>query len=46
MNVFHGPIITCDQENSLFNYLVEDKGKIIYLGNELPDLGDIVEIFE
>ena len=37
MNVFHGPIITCDQENSLFNYLVEDKGKIIYLGNELPD---------
>jgi hypothetical protein len=30
----------------LFNYLVEDKGKIIYLGNELPDLGDVDDFVE
>ena len=36
MNVYHGKIISLDKENNIYNYLVEDKGCIIYLGNSLP----------
>ncbi len=36
MKVFHGDIITGDQSGSVFQYLVEDKGKIIHLGDQLP----------
>ena len=36
MKVYHGAIICCDSENTVAEYLVEDAGKIIYVGNELP----------
>ncbi|MDY6790354.1 MAG: amidohydrolase family protein [Thermodesulfobacteriota bacterium] len=37
MQIFHGTIITCDQHNHVFSYLVEDKGKIIHVGDHLPE---------
>ncbi|MCQ2584344.1 MAG: amidohydrolase family protein [Treponema sp.] len=37
MKVFKGNILTVDKENSVVNYLVEDKGIIIFTGNELPE---------
>jgi predicted amidohydrolase YtcJ len=36
MKVYEGSIVTCDPDDSVFRYLVEDQGKIIYLGNALP----------
>lgn len=36
MKVYHGAIICCDSENTVAEYLVEDAGKIIYVGNEFP----------
>ncbi len=36
MQVFHGDIITCDQNGSVYKYLVEDKGRIIHIGDQLP----------
>ncbi len=38
MQVFHGTIITCDESDHVFSYLVEDKGKIEYVGNHLPEI--------
>jgi len=38
MQIFHGTIITCDKDNNVFNYLVEDKGKIEHVGNNLPEI--------
>ena len=37
MNIYEGKIITCDNENHVYKYLVEDNGRIVYVGNELPD---------
>ena len=36
MNIFHGKIISLDRDNNTYNYLVEDKGRIVYLGDSLP----------
>ena len=36
MKIFHGNIITCDKDNNVFNYLVEDKQRIVYTGNNVP----------
>ncbi len=38
MQIFHGKIITCDKNNNVFSYLVENKGIIEYVGDELPSL--------
>ncbi len=50
MQIFKGQIVTCNQEGSVFQYLVEDEGRIAFVGDELPgsfgpapeitDLGD------
>jgi len=37
MTVYCGQIISCDKDNSIYNYLIEDKGRILYLGDVLPD---------
>ncbi len=37
MQVFHGTIITCDSESNVYRYLVEEKGRILYVGGELPE---------
>lgn len=36
MNVYEGYIITCDSKNTVTKYLVEDNGRIVYIGNDLP----------
>ncbi len=36
MICYHGIILTCDKENTVASYLVEDGGYIRYVGNELP----------
>ena len=36
MNIYHGKIITLDADNSINQYLVEDQGRIAYLGDVLP----------
>jgi len=36
MQIFHGKIITCDKNNNVCSYLVENKGIIDYVGDELP----------
>ncbi|MEW5785359.1 MAG: amidohydrolase [Bacillota bacterium] len=36
MQIFHGAIVTCDQNASVYQYLVEDRGMIVFVGNELP----------
>jgi len=33
----NGVFISCSDNDEVFRYLVEDKGKIIFIGNELPD---------
>lgn len=37
MKVFKGAIITVDKTNRVANYLVEDGGKILYVGDKLPE---------
>ncbi|WP_167958815.1 amidohydrolase [Anaerosporobacter faecicola] len=36
MVVYCGAIITCDENYTVAKYLVEEKGKILYVGNTLP----------
>jgi len=36
MRTYHGKIISVDAHNNTYQYLVEDQGKIIYVGNSLP----------
>ncbi len=37
MKVYEGAIITCDSRNTMARYLVEDQGKIAYVGDMLPE---------
>lgn len=37
MQIFKGAIITCDHDNHIFQFLVEEKGIIQYVGNDLPE---------
>ena len=36
MRVYEGNILTCDEQDHVYRYLVEDGGKVAYVGNELP----------
>jgi predicted amidohydrolase YtcJ len=36
MKVYEGSILTCDASDSVCRYLVEDGGKILWTGNQLP----------
>ena len=36
MKIYDGAIISCDRESHVYRYLVEDKGRILHLANELP----------
>ncbi len=36
MKVYCGNILTTDSSNNIYRYLVEDAGRIVYTGNELP----------
>ncbi|MCP4020425.1 MAG: amidohydrolase [Desulfobacteraceae bacterium] len=37
MKVYKGTIITCDQKDTVSQYLVEENGKIVFTGNELDE---------
>ena len=36
MTVYHGTVLTVNQNDDVFSYLVEDGGKILYVGDSLP----------
>ncbi len=36
MRIYHGKIISLDKDNHIFNFLIEDRGRIIHLGDSLP----------
>ena len=36
MKCYKGAILSVNAHDEVFNYLVEDKGKIVFVGNELP----------
>ncbi|MCX5829076.1 MAG: amidohydrolase [Deltaproteobacteria bacterium] len=36
MKTYSGAIISCDKDNHVYQYLVEDKGRIVFVGNDLP----------
>ncbi|MCP3921522.1 MAG: amidohydrolase family protein [Desulfobacterales bacterium] len=44
MNIFKGTIITCDKDDNVYKYLVEDEGEIVFTGNELPDIYKNIDI--
>ena len=37
MKVYEGAVLTCNAENKVCRYLVEEGGKIVYIGDELPE---------
>lgn len=37
MKVYEGNILSCDANDGVYRYLVEDGGRIAYVGNELPE---------
>jgi predicted amidohydrolase YtcJ len=37
MKVFHGSVVTCDRDNRVFRYLVEHRGRILHVGDALPE---------
>ena len=36
MKVYEGSILTSDAQDHVYKYLVEDGGRIVYVGDELP----------
>ena len=36
MKTYEGTIISCDRENHVYRYLVEDRGRILHVGDALP----------
>jgi len=50
MQIYHGKIIALDKNNHIYNYLVEDQGRILHLGNNVPpdylSSGSMVELGE
>lgn len=36
MKVYEGSILSCDAQDHVYKYLVEDGGRIVHVGNELP----------
>ncbi|MFW5780623.1 MAG: amidohydrolase [Bacillota bacterium] len=37
MRIYKGSILTCDKEDNVYRYLIEKEGKILFVGNTLPD---------
>ncbi|MDD5101142.1 MAG: amidohydrolase family protein, partial [Syntrophales bacterium] len=36
MKTYQGAIVSCDTNDRIYGYLVEDKGRILHVGNDLP----------
>ncbi len=37
MKVYEGAVLSCNENDEVFRYLAEEGGKIVYVGNELPE---------
>ena len=37
MKVYRGTVITCDEHDTVCEFLVEDEGRIVFTGDELPE---------
>ena len=37
MKIYKGTILSINENDDVFQYLVEDKGKIVFVGNDLPE---------
>ncbi|MBP1575064.1 MAG: amidohydrolase family protein [Oscillospiraceae bacterium] len=37
MKVYEGAVLSCNEKDEVFRYLAEEGGKIVYVGNELPE---------
>lgn len=46
MKVYHGHILTIDAKNTISQYLVEDAGRIVYVGDECPPKYAKAEVIE
>lgn len=46
MRCYKGAIITVNSKDDVCSYLVEDKGRIVYVGNELPEQFKKAEMIE
>ena len=46
MRVYHGDIVTVNSNDDVFQYLVENRGRIIYVGNDLPAKYSKAEVIE
>jgi len=46
MRVYKGSILTCDAQDQVFQYLVEDRGHIAYVGDDLPKQYAEVSVIE
>ena len=46
MKIYHGKILTVNANDDVFNYLAEENGKILFVGDELPEKYRNAEIVE
>lgn len=46
MKCYEGHILTVNQNNDVARYLVEDGGKIVYVGNDLPEQYHSAEVIQ
>lgn len=46
MKIYKGTIISADAKNGIYSYLVEENGKIIFVGNDLPSQYSGAEVIE
>ena len=46
MKLYHGAILTCDAKNTVAKYLVEDRGRIVYVGDLKPRKYAAAELVE
>ena len=46
MKCYEGTILSVDANDGVYRYLVEDKGRILYVGNELPKIFPFLPIIE
>lgn len=46
MTVYKGNILSVNKNDDVFNYLVEDNGKIVFVGNDLPEKFSSAKVVE
>ncbi|MCF0136724.1 MAG: amidohydrolase family protein [Lachnospiraceae bacterium] len=46
MKCYKGSIVTVNEHNDVYQYLVEDQGRIVFVGNELPAQYDNVPVID